>query len=472
MNNKKRTTLLRYWTTRYLLTLFIGLAILAAGSLWWIQKTTLENRLNLLEYLAVETAHRIIQTNGRMELGPFFDRMLEDQSRVLQLENEPKLFITDLEGNPIFSNASRMGPGGRGHQGRDLEVNLPIEIFESVEAVRKMQFDGEEVYTIKSPILNDEQQVGWVVLMQSSSDLTDVNQEYRLLIILLVGLGLLGWGVIYLLSKKILKPIQDVAFAASQIKEGNYDFNLNTASNEQEIFELVSSFKEMTNRLSNLEKLRAELLAGVTHDLKTPVTSISGLVQAVRDGVVEGAERQEFLNITLKEVHRLQTMIADLLDFNSLAAGAFSIRKEKCNLNELVEQLVREWRITQSQPVDYQVITPEKVIYRETDPLRLQQIMFNLLNNAYQALKPGGSIKVVLSDASIDVIDTGIGIPEEEQAYVFERFFRGEKKKLKVRGLGLGLPFSKMLAKVLGADIILKESTSNGSTFSIVWSNR
>ncbi|WP_254842761.1 sensor histidine kinase KdpD [Bacillus sp. MRMR6] len=308
--------------------------------------------------------------------------------------------------------------------------------------------------------------------MQGSSELTDVNQEYRLLIILLVGLGLLGWVVIYLLSKKILKPIQDVAMAASQIKEGKYDYNLNTASNEQEIYELVSSFKEMTNRLSNLEKLRAELLAGVTHDLKTPVTSISGLVQAVRDGVVEGAERQEFLNITLKEVHRLQTMIADLLDFNSLSAGAFSIRKEKCNLNDFVLEMVREWMITQSQPVDYRVITPEKIIFRETDPLRLQQIMINLLNNAYQALKPGGSIKVVLSDDSIDIIDTGIGIPEEEQNYVFERFFRGEKKKLKVRGLGLGLPFSKMLAKVLGADIFLKESTSSGSTFSIVWSNR
>jgi signal transduction histidine kinase len=252
-------------------------------------------------------------------------------------------------------------------------------------------------------------------------------------------------------------------------REGNYEINLNTSTNEQEIYELVSSFEEMTNRLMQLEKLRAELLAGVTHDLKTPVTSISGLVQAVRDGVVTGDESQELLEITIKEVHRLQTMIADLLDFNSLSAGAFTIRPEHCNMNELIKKHVRQWAITQAQPIHPQVKLPKEVIYRMTDPLRLQQILINLLNNSYQALGGDGEISVVLSDESLEIIDTGSGIPEKEQPYVFERFFRGEKKKLKVRGLGLGLPFSKMLAKALGADLILKESTNKGSTFSIVW---
>jgi signal transduction histidine kinase len=162
-------------------------------------------------------------------------------------------------------------------------------------------------------------------------------------------------------------------------------------------------------------------------------------------------------------------MIADLLDFNSLAAGAFSIRLEECNLNELVRGIVKEWVVTQKQPVSYQVILPETTIYRTTDPFRLQQIMINLLNNAYQSLNGHGSITVSLLENSIDVMDTGTGIPKEEQSLIFERFFRGEKKKLKVRGLGLGLPFSKMLAKALHADLILKQSTEEGSTFSIVW---
>jgi signal transduction histidine kinase len=467
--NKKRTTLLKYWTTRYLVTLIIGLILLGAGSLWWIQKTTLENRLNLMEYLAVETANRVTQENGIMEVDPFFNRMLEERARVLQLEKEPELYITDLSGEAIFSRPRHMSPGRMGPQNQN-SIDIPSEVFENKETIQKV--DVEEIgvmYAVKSPIMENDNQIGWVVLMQSADELSDVNQEYRLLFILLGGLGVLGWLVIYLLSRRILKPIQDVAQAAAQIKEGNYDLNLNTESNEQEIYELVSSFAEMTNRLMQLEKLRAELLAGVTHDLKTPVTSISGLVQAVRDGVVTGEERQEFLDITLKEVTRLQNMIEDLLDFNSLAAGAFSIRIETCNMNELVQNIVREWGVTQPQPINYQVNVPDVTLYRNIDPLRLQQIMINLLNNSYQSLDGKGSVIVRLSESGIDIKDTGLGIPEAEQPYVFERFFRGEKKKLKVRGLGLGLPFSKMLAKALDGDLILTESSSRGSTFSIIW---
>lgn len=360
--NKKRTTLLRYWTTRYLITLIVGLLTLAVGSLWWIKQTTLENRLNLMEYLAVETAGRVNLENENMGVGPFFDRMLEARARVLQLEKEPELYITDMDGRSIFSRPPEMGGGRRGPEKHQLS-EVPTEVLEQDDTVQKLAINGVDVYSVKSPIMNEEEQVGWVVLMQNADELSNVKQEYRLLIILLVGLGLLGWIVIYFLSKKILRPIQDVARAATQIREGNYEINLNTSTNEQEIYELVSSFEEMTNRLMQLEKLRAELLAGVTHDLKTPVTSISGLVQAVRDGIVTGDERQEFLDITLKEVHRLQTMIADLLDFNSLSAGAFTIRPEHCNMNELVQNIVRQWAITQAQLVHPQVKLPKEIIY-------------------------------------------------------------------------------------------------------------
>lgn len=464
--------MLKYWTTRYLFTLIIGLILLGAGSFWWIQKTTLENRIKLMEYLAVETANRVIQSNGLMEVDPFFNRMLEERARVLQLEKEPELFIADMNGEEVFSRPRHLGPGRIGLKSQKL-MDIPKEVFDTDDTVQKLDIeDIGAMYAVKSPIMEGENQIGWVVLMQRADELSEVNQEYRLLIILLGGLGLLGWLVIYLLSKKILKPIQEVADAAAQIKEGNYDLNLNTEAKEQEIYDLVSSFTEMTNRLTQLEKLRVELLAGVTHDLKTPVTSISGLVQAVRDGVVTGSEREEFLDITLKEVTRLQTMIADLLDFNSLAAGAFRIRPEKCNMNELVQNIVREWALTQPKAMEYSVIVPKEVQYLLIDPHRFQQIMINLLNNAYQSLDGEGSIIVTLSGSEIEIKDTGGGIPEEEQPYVFERFFRGEGKKLKVRGLGLGLPFSKMLAKALNGDLILKESSSKGSTFSIVWTNK
>ncbi|WP_102261326.1 HAMP domain-containing sensor histidine kinase [Mesobacillus jeotgali] len=458
--NKKHVTLLRYWTTRYLLTLVVGLLLLGAGSVWWIKEKTLENRLKLMGYMAVETADRVEQSNN---FGGF-DRRMEDRTRFFEMENQPLLFITDMEGN-VLNTGPMHGGGGPRH----ISKNVPTEVIASEDSIKKLTENGTDIYAVKASITINDIQAGWVVVMQNADELTNIDQEYRLLLILLLGLGLLGWIVIYLLTKRILKPIQDVAAAAAQVREGDYDIKLDSGQKELEIYELVTSFKEMTSRLTQLEQMRAELLAGVTHDLKTPVTSISGLVQAVRDGIVTGEERQEFLDITLKEINRLQTMISDLLDFNSLAAGAFTIRTENCDMNKLVEDIGRQWQVTQNEHVDLKVITPDDTIHAMTDPLRLQQILINLLNNSYQAIGHEGTISLILSEGRIDVKDTGSGIPDEEQSLVFERFFRGEKKKLKVRGLGLGLPFSKMLARSLGADLILKESSQQGTTFSIVW---
>jgi signal transduction histidine kinase len=467
MKNKNRTTLLRYWTARYLSTLFIGLLILGVCTIWWIRHTALENRLTLMEYVAAETADRIAFTDRNNDYNSF-NRRLDDRAKILQMDRPPEFFITDMDGNVLNSKPLHKGQMPNENTFFSLQ-KLPSDILENDETIQKLQLNETRVYAVKKPIVYEDNQAGWVVVMQKASQLTDVEQEYKLPIILLIGLGLLGWIIIYLLTKKIVKPIQDVAQAASLIKDGNYDIHLNTDAKEKEIHELLTSFEEMTSRLTQLERLRAELLAGVTHDLKTPVTSISGLVQAVKDGIVSGDEQKEFLEITMKEVHRLQRMIEDLLDYNSLTAGAFSIRTEKTNMNELLKEIVHHWKITLNEEFDCKVILPDERIYKETDPLRLQQILINLLNNAYQALGKNDSIIVSLSKNAIDVQDTGSGIPEKEQPYIFERFFRGEKKKLKVRGLGLGLPFSRMLAKALGADLILKSSSPQGTTFSIDW---
>ncbi|KZE69295.1 hypothetical protein AWM68_03240 [Fictibacillus phosphorivorans] len=466
-NKKTRTTLLKYWTTRYVLTLFVGLLILGICSLWWIRHTALENRLTLMEYIAADTADRIESGDRKNDLGRF-NRKLDDRAQILQMNKPPELYITDLDGTILNPRSLQRGPQPNEQPIFSLYF-MPDEILESKKTVEKFKIERTSVYAVKKPVMYAEEQAGWVIVMQTSSNLTDVNQEYRLPIFLLLSLGLLGWLIIYLLLKQILRPIQDVANAASQIKDGNYEIDLNTVAKEKEIHELLISFEQMSTKLKLLEKLRAELLAGVTHDLKTPVTSISGLVQAVKDGIVSGEERDEFLDITMKEIHRLQRMIEDLLDYNALSAGAFTIRNETCNMNELVQDVVYQWEITLNDKVNCKVAVPDVTIYRETDPLRLQQILINLLNNAYQALSFDGTITVTLSNNEIQVIDTGQGIPEKEQRYIFERFFRGEQKKLKVRGLGLGLPFSKMLSKAISAELILKKSSAQGTTFSILW---
>src|SRR5699024_6890472 len=153
---------------------------------------------------------------------------------------------------------------------------------------------------LKEPVQVNGTVIGWVVFLELKGNLTAVQQEYQPLITMVLTLAALGCLAIYLLSGRLAKPITNGATAAEQVKEGNYDFTLLDTVPEKEVDELLSSYKEMAEKLQRFEMLRSELLAGLTDELKPPVTSISGLIQAVKDGVVEGEEAEEFLRISLQ----------------------------------------------------------------------------------------------------------------------------------------------------------------------------
>lgn len=469
MKTKKRTTLQRYWTKRYVLTLISGLILLSVFSLWWMEKTALEYRLSLLKYLADETSDRAIKENGQIVVGPILSEIVEEREKILHLNQQPIIYIVDPDATIIYTMPQLyIDPD---------ENKLPDVIMKNTELVQKVKISDNKVYVVKSPITFNDETRGWVVIAQEEGALKEINQDHGLLAIMIGGLLILGTGVIYFLSRQISRPIQDVANAAVQVREGNYDIHFKEEEEikEEEIYELIESFKEMTNRLKVMEKLRAELLAGVTHDLKTPVTSISGLIQAVKDDVVKGEQSKEFLDISLKETQRLQGMIEDLLNYNAISAGAFKIRVQKENINIFIKEIAYRWQVTQDddQAFDFEIKVPDEPVFGQIDSLRMQQIVINLLNNARHALDGKGKIAIHLYEKDeericIDVLDSGRGIPKHEQQYVFEPFYRGENKKLKVRGLGLGLPFSKMLAKAQKGDLVLKDSNEQGTTFTIV----
>ncbi|OEH92232.1 HAMP domain-containing sensor histidine kinase [Bacillus solimangrovi] len=464
--SKKKMSLLRYWTTRYFITLCIGLMIIAFISVIWIRQTTLENRLNVTNILAEEIADRVVNQEGQIYFGKNLVRVLEDRAKLLNIEDKFNLYITSNEGKLFFKKPKVISKS---------TYRFVRTVLQNDSSLQKLKLrNGEPLYVIKTPIEVDGTQLGWVIISQEKKNLIKVNQEYGLLATLLISLALLGWGVIYVLSRNLSKPIQSVANAAKEIQSGSYDIQLNNSFREKELDELVQSFKQMSSRLQQLEALRSELLASVTHELKTPVTSISGLIQALKDEVVRGDEAKEFLSIALNETSRLQTMVQDLLDFNSFAAGVVHVEPEVHNLNKLLQEIVYQWRILYKKDlVNTEISLPEDDIFVSVDANRLQQIIVNLLNNAQQALDTNGLIQLILyvnenKQAHIDIIDNGTGINKSEQNLIFERFYRGEEKKHKVRGLGIGLPYSLMLAQSMHGNLYLKSSSPNGTTFTIV----
>ncbi len=461
--NDERPSLIRYWTTRYFLTLCIGLIIIGVLTTLWIRHTATEKRLDILEMTAEEIAGRITEWDGLVLPNLYLQKVIDDRFRFLKLEGRPLIYVADENGYIVYGMKDKLFSM---FNFNDIISHSNNKNVQKISIPR-----GEDFYLVKKEIIKSNEHIGWVLILLQENEIKRSPEELKLLFIMLSSLAILGWAVIYFLLKKLLKPISNVAHSAGQIVEGNYDIQLDQKVKEKEMYELLYSFKEMAARLQQLESLRTELLAGVTHELKTPVTAISGLIQAVKDDVVTGDDAKEFLNISQKEVARLQKMVEDLLDFNTFAAGKVRISNETTNLGKCLQEILHQWELVQEETIELKTIFPTNVIMISTDPLRLQQIIMNLLNNAKQACSENCSIEVSVYEMElsfgIDIKDNGTGIPEEEQPFIFERFFRGNNKKHKVRGLGLGLAFSKMMAKALGGDLLLKESTEKGTIFTI-----
>ncbi|TKI58361.1 HAMP domain-containing histidine kinase [Brevibacillus antibioticus] len=299
------------------------------------------------------------------------------------------------------------------------------------------------------------------------------NDLVHTYITIMVSIGIItlcGWAIVYVLSRSLTQPLRELAMAAEQISTGNYAPSLpdTTKIKEAEISQLVHSFDEMTNRLGQLERMRTDLLAGVSHELRTPVTSIRGMIQAVKDGVVKGADADEFMQISMDEAKRLQTMVNDLLDFSSMEAGEVFLEKQSVQINSTLDQIVAQVQALPSfTDVSVTVNSTGPEIVWICDESHVKQILLNLLGNS--AAANATQIKIDVHNQSdflsIDVTDNGKGIPEPEVPFIFERYYRGDSKRKKKQGLGLGLTISRLLAKAHGGNVELIRTSPEGTTF-------
>ncbi|MBW4082380.1 HAMP domain-containing sensor histidine kinase [Paenibacillus sp. S150] len=457
LRRKKHTSILSYWTVRYLLIIGTGLLLTALVTFWWIQQEAMNNRMQTTGLLAQEIADRSVSADGSLNIPPGLDQLIEDRKRFFKLTLEMCVIITGPGGELLFS------------QPQLTEDEMRHKLNDSLDAARSPEFKAAA-----AQIQGNGEALGQVVVLQSKRSLRHIPREEIIFFsILILFLIILSWLTIYLLSIKLAKPIQRVAAAASQISGGKYDIRLETEAKEREIHELLLSFQEMAGKLRQFEQSRAVMLAGVSHELKTPVTSIKGLVHAVREGIAEGEEAVEFLDIALLEAGRLQRMVADLLDYNALAAGIVSVRHDRLDAAPLLEEIVYQWKLTQSEDVrEPELQLPAQPVFLRGDPLRIQQIIVNLLNNSVQARQPGQMLQLNLrlaenpqGNAEITVTDNGIGIPGENSERIFEAFFRSSGKQSTLRGLGLGLTFSRLLSEAMGGSLRLVAKPEQGCTF-------
>lgn len=275
----------------------------------------------------------------------------------------------------------------------------------------------------------------------------------------------------FLISRSLTKPIANISQAAKNFADGDYN-SRTTATNNNEIGGLGRTFNAMAESLAQIEQNRRNFLANVSHELKTPVTSIQALSETILDGLAPQPEQQQrYITTILQESKRLDRLIRDLLDLSQLEADELSIVCEKLNLQAwlLAETDKLEPLLTPKQ-LRLHTNIPENLPAAWGDKDRLTQVFTNLITNAIRHSPEQSEITISLSATkqhiAISISDLGSGIAPADLPYIWDRFYRADKSRARsYGGTGLGLAITKKLVAAMRGTITVHSTVGKGSTF-------
>ncbi len=274
-----------------------------------------------------------------------------------------------------------------------------------------------------------------------------------------------------LLAKNLSSPIVKINKSAKVLAQGKYDVDFD-ASGYREIAELANTLNYAAKELSKVESLQRELIANISHDLRTPLTMITGYAEVMRD--IPNENTPENVQIIIDEAKRLTTLVNDVLDISKLQSGSIPFNGEVLNLTENIREILTRY----TKLTEYQIIfDANEDIYVYGDALKLSQVVYNLINNAltYIGEDKTVTIKQILIPAEdrkqsrvrIEVIDTGEGIEQSKLSDIWNRYYKVDKNhKRAAVGTGLGLNIVKTILDMhQGATYGVKSQIGQGSTF-------
>jgi signal transduction histidine kinase len=270
------------------------------------------------------------------------------------------------------------------------------------------------------------------------------------------------------LARGMTQPLRDMAAAAHKMETGDYSERVQTASRD-EVGQLAVAFNRMSSELESLERLRRDLVANVSHELKTPISALHAHLENLLDGV----ERPdpETLQVMLSQAERLGRLVDQLLQLSRLESGDLPLHREKVRLRPLVDGVLSEIEVTRGR----RDITLERDVDEDLPPVyadaeRVHQVLFNLLDNAVRFAPPGGRVRVTATgrNGAVDVAvaDTGPGIAPEHLPRLFERFYRVDSARSREEGgTGIGLAIARSVVEAHGGRIWAESEPGRGSTF-------
>jgi signal transduction histidine kinase len=451
--------------------------LLASGAFaYLLREYQVDRERDRLESLAVYHTQQVVRWaragNSLQTISSQLDQSAGDSGVRILLLDERGTVMHDTDNNSFAGRTFAIPPSpGRRPNVSQGAVSTP---------------SGDEVFTVVS-IFGDGrfQPALRVAVVAPEQSLTNAWREalprlsLAALSALLVSIVIAWW-----LASTITRPMVQITRASEEMARGNLDPDLTLPETTDEVGRLSTAFTTMAREVARSHRTMRDLLANVSHDLRTPLTSISGFAGALVDGTLSGSEgAREAGRIIGEEAERMRRLVEDLLYLSRIESGDLSLQRDPVDLAELARAAQARFLFRAHEcGIAFDVVAPEPVRI-QGDPHRLGQVLDNLVENAFKYTPPTGSVSVTAAieegkslgsrtgrsprSAVVSVHNTGSYIPPEEAERVFERFYQVDKARAGSGGSGLGLAIAREIVQAHGGRIELESSPQTGTRLSV-----
>jgi len=339
---------------------------------------------------------------------------------------------------------------------RDINTSGDLSMNNSCNGL----FKGNVIW-FASALKNDVGETdGYIISFEGRSEGTDlVFEMVRSISYTAMWLCVVMMVAIYVVSYKVTTPLREISSAAKSFAHGKYNVRVPERGND-EVTDLARSFNKMAVQIESKDDMQKQFLSSVSHDLRTPMTTIAGFIDGILDGAIPPEKQDYYLNIIKNEIQRLGRLVSSLLDISRLQSGDRKFDKRSFNICELCRQTIISFEQQfNEKKLDVEFNSDEYDMWTWGDKDAINQVVYNLCHNAIKFSYPGGAYRVKISNLEdekikFSVYNDGIGIAKEELPFVFDRFYKSDKSRgLDKTGVGLGLFISKTIIDAHGGDI-------------------
>ena len=398
------------------------------------------------------------------------DRARYYDVRLVLLDNEDRVIVDTEDGEPLLGSTVTVPPR---EEALD-DMTSGMQPFMSWQD----SWSGEDVYAFTSvspppivpagvPLMQPEARL---IVVVPAGDVTDAWAQL-LPVQAAAGGAALAFAAVFsiVLAQRITRPVRQMTRASRAIARGNYDQRID-ATGSDEIGQLARAFNEMASEVGRSQRAMRQLLGNVSHDLKTPLTSIQGFSQAIVDGMAADAEEtKQLASVIHDEAEHMGALVEDLLYLSRIESGELILQTDQVDLDALLTASARRLRFqAESNEVTVRLAVGSGTI--QADGRRLEQVFANLLDNAIR-FAPAGSEVLVRSyragdRVGVEVHNGGEPISEQDLPHVFDRFYQGDPARKRGHA-GLGLAIVHELVHAHGGEVVAQSAADSGTTFTV-----